>query len=158
MASLSTLPIRIAHRPYESLGSAGKSARTFCDFVIDGQSLADILTTTGFVLISVLWIDAPENLCRAATQRLLRLQDTDCPNDRRTLYVCSESGDIGCGAITVLVESAAETFTWKEFSYENNDEPGASHERLRDLGPFVFSPDEYSRLLNDNVSKMEAVS
>jgi hypothetical protein len=158
MASLSILQIRIAHRPYESLGSAFESARTFCDFLIDGQSLADILTTRGFDLISVLWIDAPENLGRAATQRLLRLQGADCPNDRRTLYVCSECGDIGCAAITVRVESAAETFTWKEFGYENSYEPGVSHEEFTDLGPFVFSRDEYARVLNDNLSKMEAVS
>ena len=157
MASLSTLQIRIAHRPYESLGSAFKSARTFCDFVIDGQSLADILTSRGFDLISVLWIDAPENLCRAATQSLLRLH-ADCPNDRRTLYVCPECGDIGCAAITVRVESAAETFAWKEFGYENNYEPGVSHEKFKDLGPFVFSRDKYARVLNDNLSKMEAVS
>ncbi len=65
-------------------------------------------------------------------------KDADCPNDRRTLYICSEGGDIGCGAITVLVESDAETFTWKEFGYENNYEPGVSYERLRDLGPYVF--------------------
>ena len=158
MASLSTIQIRIAHRPYESLGSAFKSVRTFCDFVIDGQSVADIFRTRGFDLISVLWIDAPENLCREATQRLLRLQDADCPNDRRTLYVCSECGDIRCGAITVLVESDAETFTGKEFGYENNYEPGVSQEKLKDLGPFVFSRDEYSRVLNDSLSKMEAVS
>jgi hypothetical protein len=157
MASLSTIQIRIAHRPYESLGSAFKSVRTFCDFVIDGQSLADILRTRGFDLISVLWIDAPENLCREATQRLLRLQDADGLNDRRTLYICSECGDIGCGAIAVLVESDAETFTGKEFGYENNY-AGVSHEKLKDLGPFVFSRDEYSRVLNDNLSKMEAAS
>ena len=158
MARLSTIQIRIAHRPYESLGSAFKSVRTFCDFVIDGQSLADIFRTRGFDLISVLWVDAPKNLCREATQRLLRLQDPDCPNDRRTLYVCSECSDIGCGAITVLVESDAETFTGKQFGYENNYEPGVSHEKLKDLGPFVFSRDEYSRARNDNLSKMEAVS
>jgi hypothetical protein len=158
MASLSILQIRIAHRPYESLGLAFKSARTFCDFVIDGQSLADILTTRGFDLISVLKIDAPENLCRAATQRLLRLQDADCPHNRRTLYVCSKCGDIGCAAVTVRVKSAAETFTWKEFGYENNYEPGVSHEKFTDFGPFVFSRDEYVRVLNDNQSKMEAVS
>jgi hypothetical protein len=158
MASLSTLQIRIAHRPYESLGSAFKSARTFCDFVIDGQSLADIFRTRGFDLISVLCIDAPENLYRAATQRLLWLQDADGPNDRRTLYVSAECGDIGCGAITVLVGSAAVTFTGKEFGYENNYEPGVSHEKVKDLGPFVFSRHEYSRVLNDNLSKMEAAS
>jgi len=158
MASLSTIQIRIAHRPYESLGSAFKSVRTFCDFVIDGQSLADIFRTRGFDLISVLWIDAPENLCREATQRLLRLQDADGPNNRRTLYLGSECGDIGCGAIAVLVESDAETFTGKEFGHENNYEPGVSHEKLKDLGPFVFSRDEYSRVLNDNLSKMEAAS
>jgi hypothetical protein len=56
------------------------------------------------------------------------------------------------------VESAAETFTWKEFGYENNHEPGVSDEKFKDLGPFVFSRDEYARVLNDNLSKMEAVS
>jgi len=41
---------------------------------------------------------------------------------------------------------------------KNNYEPGVSHEKLKDLGPFVFSRDEYSRVLNDNLSKMEAAS
>ena len=41
---------------------------------------------------------------------------------------------------------------------KTNYEPSVSHEKLKDLGPFVFFRDEYPRVLNDNLSKMEAVS
>ncbi|MGB2679410.1 MAG: hypothetical protein WAN12_20185 [Candidatus Acidiferrum sp.] len=158
MDRLSTIQTEIAHRPYESFGSSYKSARTFSDFLVDGQSLADILKNRGFDLNSVLWAEGPAKARREAGQRLLRLKDADCPNDRRTLYVCAECGDIGCGAITILVDCDAETVTWREFGYENDYEPSVSHEKLRDLGPFVFSRDEYSRVLNDALSKIEELS
>jgi hypothetical protein len=33
-----------------------------------------------------------------AVDRLLLMSDADFPNDRRSLFVCAECGDLGCGA------------------------------------------------------------
>jgi hypothetical protein len=38
------------------------------------------------------------------------------------MFICSEGGDLGCGAITVIVEKHNGAIVWRNFGYENNYE------------------------------------
>jgi len=135
MEQRSTIQTKITRRQYKSLKSRG------CD------------------LISVLWADALADVGQEASQRLLRLKDADGPDDRRTLDVCAECRDTGCGAITIVEVFEAGTGTWREFGYEDNYEPGVSFgKNLEDLGPDVFSREDDSGVVNDARFELEELS
>src|SRR5215213_5534877 len=99
-------------------GGGGRRERSFLDFVIDGVTLssrmnADFVSPFG-------WLDPQEK--EASIERLLRKSPPDMPHDRTTLYVCPECGDVGCGAVTVVVEAGVGVIIWKDFGIENNYE------------------------------------
>jgi hypothetical protein len=74
-----------------------KSERHFLDFVIDGQSLWEALRKPD--MVSVLCVEYAEDETANAISRLLLSQKADLPDGRRSFFVCSECGDLGCGAI-----------------------------------------------------------
>jgi hypothetical protein len=89
---------------------ASKSERHFLDFVVDGQSLWEALAKR-HDMVSVLCVEYAEKDTANAISRLLLSEKADFPNGRRSFFVCSECGDLGCGAITALVEREGETIT-----------------------------------------------
>jgi hypothetical protein len=78
---------------------------------------------------------------------LLLNAKADLPNDRRSFFVCSECGDLGCGAITAVVEREGETITWKTFGYENTYEDKILLDAYSTFGPFTFNATDYERTL-----------
>jgi hypothetical protein len=107
-------------------GGAFKSERNYLDFVIDGTSLGEIVSNAGHDLVSVFtkeWI--PEER-EKSLRRLLLLEPADFPKNRRSIMVCAECGDLGCGAVSVLsnlreknsfgVTSVTKTTTKKYFT------------------------------------------
>ena len=75
-----------------------KSQRHFLDFLIDGHSLWEQLKKPD--MVSVLcseYAAKSHDESVKAVNRLLLLEKADHPNDRRTLFICSEYGDLGCG-------------------------------------------------------------
>ena len=81
-------------------GGGGQTERSFFDFIIDGRSLREELKTTN---ISCLGWFIPEQNAKAV-QRLMLIGPADLPDERRSLYVCPECGDLGCGSISVVIE------------------------------------------------------
>ena len=52
--------------------------------------------------------------------------------------VCSECGDIGCGAITAIIEITDKTVIWRDFGYENDySQPDLFN--YKEIGPFTFN-------------------
>ena len=49
--------------------------------------------------------------------------------NRRPLYVCNDCGDVGCGAITAVVERVGGVIIWRAFGFENDHDPGSVPER-----------------------------
>src|ERR1700733_4618126 len=83
-------------------GGVYKSERHFLDFVVNGQSLWEAIGKSRDT-VSVLCREyALDETVRSINRLLLNEKDV-MPNDRRSLFICSESGDIGWGAITALV-------------------------------------------------------
>jgi hypothetical protein len=63
------------------------------------------------------------------------------------LFICSECGDIGCGAITALVARDGHSIVWKAFGYENNYEKNILFDDYKQIGPFTFDLEHYERTL-----------
>ena len=130
-------------RPKTRDGGMGVTPREFLDFVVDGQALSERI---GGDLVSCLgWLMTAENT--RAVHRLLREEPPDFPNDRRSLYICPECGDLGCGAVSVVIEKTGNTVVWRDFGYQNNYEDTVNFAAYADLGSFVFERTEYENVI-----------
>lgn len=123
-----------------------KSERHFLDFVVDGESLWEALGERHGT-VSILCAEYSADETAKAVGRLILNEKADLPNDRRSLFVCSECGDLGCGAITAVVERQGETITWKAFGYENTYEDKILLDAYKTVGPFMFGARDYQRTL-----------
>jgi hypothetical protein len=113
MGNFVSFELKPRRRPGETWpeGSTRKTARDFLDFVVGGQSLYDTLVLAkGYDLISGLWLGPQfSKPSKEAASRLLLLRPADFPGERRSLFICPECGDIGCGAISVLIHRDADS-------------------------------------------------
>ncbi len=130
----------------QNANGTSKSKRHFLDFVVDGESLWEALGKR-HDMVSILCAEYSANETAKALGRLLLAQKADLPNDRRSFFVCSECGDLGCGAITAVIERQAETITWKAFGYENTYEDKILLDAYGTVGPFTFDATAYQRTL-----------
>ena len=89
-----------------------KSERHFLDFVVDGQSLWRALGER-HDMVSILCAEYSAAETAKAIERLRLNEKAELPNGRCSFFVCSECGDLGCGAITALVERQGETMSGK---------------------------------------------
>ena len=123
-----------------------KSERHFLDFVVDGESLWEALGERND-MVSILCAEYSADETAKAIGRLLLNEKADLPNDRRSFFVCSECGDLGCGAITAVVERQGETIAWKAFGYENTYDDKILLDAYRTVGPFTFGATDYEHTL-----------
>ena len=142
---LSTLELTLRQKPYVKSPSATlQSERNYLDFVIDGQSLAEL---TRYNLVSVLCREWVSEEREKSVRRLLGEESADFPGDRRSLLVCPNCGDIGCGAVSIILHLSDKTVLWRDFGYQNNYEPEIHGQHLKELGPFEFDLSDYKNKL-----------
>lgn len=139
------MPNKLSYEPLIRAGSAGSTsttARTSADFIIDGESLLQIIVREDGGhgdLMGVFVQGYAESNADVAMQ--LRLQAAPSSDSERVLfYICPECGDIGCGAYSAKVTRDQETYSWRDFSYENGYE---DPRLLETVGPFVFQAAQY---------------
>ena len=139
------MPNRLSYEPLIRAGATGSTsttARTSADFNIDGESLLHILVREHGGhgdLMGVFVHGYPESNADVAMQ--LRLQAAPSSDSERVLlYICPECGDIGCGAYSAKVTRDQETYSWRDFCYENGYE---DPRWLETVGPFVFQAAQY---------------
>ena len=153
---LSTLELALCQRPYvKSSSGTFQSERNYLDFVVDGQPLAE---RTRYDLVSVLCKEWASGEREKAVRRLLREEAADFPDDRRSLFVCGECGDIGCGAVSIIIQLSNNRVLWRDFGYQNNYEPEIHEAHLKDLGPFEFDLDDYKSKLTRALDMLKAPS
>jgi hypothetical protein len=134
-------------------GGAFASERHFLDFVINQRSLRErIAKATDSV--SVLCSEFQRDETMKAVNRLLLREKAEIPPGRRSLFICSECGDLGCGAITAMVVKEGSSIVWKEFGYENNYEENVLFEDYRDIGPYTFEWAHYEGALLQGVKSL----
>lgn len=142
--------------------SEAQTPRKFLDFEIDGQSFYDLLHLD---LISPLGWFLPEHHQKAVATLILEAP-ADFPDGRRSILVCGECGDLGCGALSAFVEREGDRIVWRDFLYQNNYDPDIQYggDDYRNLGPFSFDFDQYTEAigaattLNKNESTTDDVS
>jgi hypothetical protein len=124
-------------------GAPYKTERKFFDFVVGGLSLYDALGHSRD-LISALWNPpvVPIEGGRAI-RRLLLADGGDASENRVSLFICPECGDLGCGAITVRIQHFDAAIVWRDIGYENNYEPTVDLGSFATVGPFLFEPCVY---------------
>jgi hypothetical protein len=152
---ISTLSFRAAIRAGEThTNGTYKSPRGFLDVVVDETSLRERLGEPD--LVSVLCFDfaLPETL--KAADRLLLRADADFPNDRRSLFVCAECGDLGCGAVSVPISRVDELVVWSDFGYENTYEEQVSREPYKGIGPFQFDSKQYESAFIQAIAQLRS--
>ncbi|NRQ31505.1 hypothetical protein HII36_06570 [Nonomuraea sp. NN258] len=146
---ISSLSLVRRVRPYEDLGGgSSRTERWFLDLVIDGDSLLDTLAGRRPALAdlsSVLGLAPPfdENDVGA----LLGRSPSPLTDGRIPLYVCPECGDLGCGAVTAVVERAGDRVVWRDLGRQTDYEDEVDRDGLTGLGPYVFDRARYEAVL-----------
>jgi hypothetical protein len=73
-----------------------------------------------------------------AANRLLIIENAEHPHDRRSLFICSECGDLGCGATSCAIVKEGNAIVWKEFGFQNNCQDVVARKCHTAIGPSVF--------------------
>lgn len=134
--------IELKWRVRETL-SVAQTKRKFLDIVIDGKSMYDRL---GDLISPLGWL-AIEETQKIIGSFLLK-GPSDFPNNRRSIYVCPECADLGCGALSAVIEKDGDVILWRDFGYENDYEDTVHFENYAQLGPYRFKFDEYENALS----------
>ena len=127
--------------------TGAQTPRRFIDFIIDGRSLYE---QVGDKISSLGWGGLTES--QQAVDRLLCKAEPDFPNGRTSLYVCGECGDLGCGAVSIVIERVGDKIVWRDFGYENTYEDEVNLDDYRGLGPYIFDALEYAEILGRALS------
>lgn len=131
----------LGHHRLRRTGGACTTERTSADFLIDGQSLLEMLVrhAGGHADFMGCLVSGYAKECRRVTSMLL---DTTCKAGKHVLlYLCPECGDIGCGAYSALVRCDGESYVWESFAYQTSE---SDVEPVAALGPFCFDADRYA--------------
>lgn len=130
-----------------------KSERHFLDFVVNGQSLWETVGKPKD-MVSVFCSEYALDQTERAANRLLLTEEADLPNNRRSLFICSECGDLGCGTVSALVVREKHTVVWQDFGYENTYEEQVLLNDYKGVGPFVFDGVSYDRTVVQAIKRL----
>jgi hypothetical protein len=132
---------RLEFATLHRIGSANpiKKERYTFDFLVDGVSLFKATRADSSDMCGCLSDPRHErDLARQFNGRMAKMLTSDVPigvAHRATLFVCSECGDLACGAITVLVSRNDLSVQWSDFAYDNGYEAAS---KVDHVGPFEF--------------------
>jgi hypothetical protein len=130
-----------------------RSDRHFLDFIVNGRSLWEALGRR-HDMVSILCVEFSAEETARAVKRLLLNERAALPNNRRSLFVCSECGDLGCGTITARIERGDGTIRWENFGYENTYEAEVRFDDYAALGPLTFDAVDYEGMLLEAVANL----
>jgi hypothetical protein len=132
-----------------------RSHRTFLDLVVNGVSLWGLLGKP-HDMVSVLCLDFTQSEMLKAVDRLLLKSDADLPSNRRSLFLCAECGDLGCGAISVSIKREDDRVVWADFGYENTYEAQVLRADYANVGPFEFEFHPYQSTLLSAIERLKS--
>jgi hypothetical protein len=116
------------------------------DYVIDGRALAAHLHSRGHEAIdfvSPFGTTSREFESRVASWLLLRASPP-LPTGRIPLMFCPRCGDLGCGAVSAVIERADGCFFWKDFGFESPTSDSVELKRYEHVRGFIFSEHDYT--------------
>ncbi len=63
------------------------------------------------------------------------------------MYVCPECGDLGCGAISAVIEQVEDKIIWRDFGYQNNYLDEIIFDDYESINTIVFNKVEYENAI-----------
>ena len=118
--------------------TGSQTPRRFLDFVIDGEPF---YPTMGDFISPLGWLSENDN--QLAVNRLLRKAEPDAPGGRYCLYVCPECVDLGCGAVTAVIDRVGYSIVWRDFGIQNDIDDSILSDDFKGTGPFTFNATDY---------------
>ncbi|MFG2126707.1 oxidoreductase [Streptomyces sp. NPDC048751] len=119
--------------------------RDFLDFIVDGRPL--LFRLSDLDAVSPLASDVPPAIFTAQVRALLLEADPPLPGGRYVVYGCPECEDLGCGAVTTLIERHGDDYVWRDFAWQTDEHADLDLNGYHGLGPFHFRGDEYRAAL-----------
>lgn len=134
---------------------ASESERHFLDFVINGQSLWEKVGKPRDLVSVICYEYALEETIKAAN-RLLQAEKAVIPAKQDvSLFICSECGDFGCGAVTAMVVREGHSIIWKDFGFENDYEHNILTDDYKQIGPYAFDFADYETALLQAIDSLK---
>ncbi|MFI1467316.1 oxidoreductase [Streptomyces wuyuanensis] len=119
--------------------------RDFMDFVVDGHPLLHLLS--GLDAVSPLASDVPPAILTRQVRGLLLETEAPLPGGRHVLYGCPECEELGCGAVTAVIEQEGNDVVWRDFAWQTDATVDLELNGYHGTGPFRFRADEYRAAL-----------
>ncbi|MFE5858426.1 oxidoreductase [Streptomyces sp. NPDC056500] len=118
-----------------------KTHRDFMDFIVDGQPL--LFQLSDLDAVSPLASDVPPAIFTAEVRTLLLDDPAPLEGGRCVIYACPECADLGCGAVTAVIERAGDDVVWRDFAWQTSEHADLEREGYEGLGPFRFHGGTY---------------
>ncbi|GAB2817548.1 oxidoreductase [Streptomyces daliensis] len=130
-------------------GGAYQAHRDFLDFVVDGRPLLSRLDDVDAV--SPLAADLGPTVFTAHVRSLLLESEAPLDGGRHVLYGCPECEDLGCGAVTAVIEREGDgedggedaAVVWRDFAWQTDVKVDLERDGYPGIGPFRFRAREY---------------
>ncbi|MGW2647919.1 oxidoreductase [Streptomyces sp. NPDC001393] len=119
--------------------------RDFVDFVVDGRPL--LFRLSDLDAVSPLASDVPPAIFTAQVRALLLEAEPPLPDGRFVIYGCPECEDLGCGAVTAVIERDGEDYIWRDFAWQTDEHADLQLNGYHGIGPFRFQGAEYRAAL-----------
>ncbi|WP_210588425.1 oxidoreductase [Streptomyces sp. GESEQ-35] len=119
--------------------------RDFVDFIVDDRPL--LFQLSDLDAVSPLASDVPPAIFTAQVRSLLLETDAPLPGGRYVIYGCPECEDLGCGAVTAVIEQEGEDFIWRDFAWQTEEDADLELNGYHGIGPFRFAGAEYRAAL-----------
>jgi hypothetical protein len=149
MKNRDELKTQIIHRPGGNTGGTTRHERFSVDFLVNRASLYKLLGADKLDMIGRFSKETPDWNSKSVEVFIQKLPP-DLGNGRVMLYVCSECGDIGCGAITMQISKNNDEYIWSLFAYENDyDLEMTDYVSYKSVGPFRFSTEQYEQVIHN---------
>ncbi|MGW7528260.1 oxidoreductase [Streptomyces sp. NPDC054783] len=110
--------------------------RDFVDFVVDGRPL--LFRLSDLDAVSPLASDIPPAIFTAQVRGLLLEAEPPLPDGRFVIYGCPECADLGCGAVTAVIERDGEDYIWRDFAWQTDEHADLELNGYHGIGPFRF--------------------
>ncbi|MGW4567728.1 oxidoreductase [Streptomyces sp. NPDC004561] len=145
-AAYATFGLAPATRAGGVLADGGYQAhRDFVDFVVDGRPL--LFQLSDLDAVSPLASDVPPAIFTAQVRALLLEAEPPLPDGRFVIYGCPECEDLGCGAVTAVIERDGEDYIWRDFAWQTTRHADLARNGYHGIGPFRFRGPEYRAAL-----------
>jgi hypothetical protein len=128
--------------------------RDFVDFIVDDRPL--LFQLSDLDAVSPLASDVPPAIFTAQVRSLLLETDAPLPGGRYVIYGCPECADLGCGAVTAVIEKEGDDFIWRDFAWQTQEEADLELNGYHGIGPFRFAGAEYRAALASLLDGEEA--